>query len=93
MYLVNSDIDLEHQRRGFKSRNQDPARILDAFQRSGRRQVQLVFTRNEYKNAYSCRSTFANAITRMNIPHIQVRTLNGKVYLINTLVKRGVGHE
>ena len=45
-------------------------------------------TCHEYKNVYTCRATFSTALRRMDMPHIHVKTLNGKVYLINDLVPR-----
>ena len=50
--------------------------------------LKVVFTVHEYKHAYSCRNTLATTILRMNLPHIQARTLNGRVYLVNTLIPR-----
>ena len=88
MYILDSDLDLESTPRTYKSRDIEPRRIIDAFQRSGKHQVEVVFTCHEYKNAYSCRSTFASALTRMGVPHIKAKTLNGHVYLMNELVPR-----
>ena len=88
MYIVDSDLDLESTPRTYKSHDIEPRRIIEAFQKSGQHQVEVVFTCHEYKNAYSCRSTFASALTRMGVPNIQVKTLNGHVYLVNDLVPR-----
>ncbi|MBQ9664262.1 MAG: hypothetical protein IJV40_14040 [Oscillospiraceae bacterium] len=91
MQLIESDINLDNSTRDYKHKNINPQQIVDSFQRSGMRQARISYTCHEYKNAYSCRSTFANAIRRMNVPHIRVQTLNGRVYLINTLAEPGVG--
>ena len=88
MYIVDSDLDLDSTARTYKSRDIEPRRIIDAFQHSGKHQVEIVFTCHEYKNAYSCRCTFASALTRMGVPHIKAKTLNGHVYLVNELVPR-----
>lgn len=86
MYLIDTDIDLSRTPRNFHTRNQRPSRIIEAFRRSGKPIMEVVFTRYEYKNSLSCRSTFANALSRMNIRQIRVVTRNGKVYLVNDFV-------
>ena len=88
MYIVDSDLDLDSAARTYKSRDIEPRRIIEAFQESGKHQVEIVFTCHEYKNAYSCRNTFGCALTRMGVPHIKATTLNGHVYLVNELVPR-----
>ena len=85
MYLVDTDIDLTNTPRAFRTKTAQPSRIIDAFQRTGKPIMEVVFTKHEYKNSLSCRSTFANAIRRMNVHHIHVITRNGRVYLINML--------
>ena len=88
MFLIDSDIDLSSTPRAYKSRDFDPRQILDYFLRSGKHQVEVVFTCHEYKNAYSCRNTFATAITRMHATDLEAKTLNGHVYLVNNAVER-----
>lgn len=88
MYLTVSYLNLDAEKRLYKPRLQDPQRVIDTFQRTGWRQAELVFTCHEYRDAHSCRSTLAKAIERMHATHIRVRTLNDRVYLINTLIDR-----
>ena len=88
MQIIDSDLDLDHAPREYRDHQLEPSRIVDDFSRSGKHQVEVVFTVHEYKHAYSCRNTLATTILRMNLPHIQARTLNGRVYLVNTLIPR-----
>ena len=88
MQIIDSDLDLDHTPRTYRDHHLEPGRIVDDFRRSGKHQVEVLFTVHEYKHAYSCRYTLATTIIRMNLPHIQARTLNGRVYLVNTLIPR-----
>ena len=88
MQIIDSDLDLDHTPRIYREHRLEPSRIIDDFSRSGKHQVEVLFSVHEYRHAYSCRNTLATTIIRMNLPHIEVRTLNGHVYLVNTLIPR-----
>ena len=88
MQIIDSDLDLDHTPRIYREHRLEPGRIIDDFSRSGKHQVEVLFSVHEYRHAYSCRNTLATTIIRMNLPHIEVRTLNGHVYLVNTLIPR-----
>ena len=86
MYLMDTNYDFSQSRSTFRKRNQHPVWLVQEFARSSKPVMEVVFTRNEYCNAASCRSTFANAIARMKMPHILVRIRAGRVFLVNTLI-------
>ena len=60
MYL--QDTDFIPDQSSFRGRPQKPLLILQDFLRRNRQVMEVVFTRFEYKDAASCRSTFAKAI-------------------------------
>ncbi len=86
MYLMDSNYDFSLPGVQFRPRNQHPGWLVQEFARSGKAVMEVVFTRHEYCSAASCRSTFANAIARMKMPHILVRIRAGRVFLVNTLI-------
>ena len=67
----------------FHGRPQKPLLLLQDFLRRNRRVMEVSFTRYEYKDAASCRSTFAKAIKYHGLEgQVQVRVSGKKVYLI-----------
>ena len=65
MYLLETDfIPEQHQ---FRGRPQKPLLLLQEFLRRNQRVMEVCFTRFEYKDAASCRSTFAKAIRYYNL--------------------------
>lgn len=88
MFLIDSDYDFSKEKRRFHSRNLKPTRVIEAFRRSEKPVMELEFNSHEYSNSSSCRSSFANALRRMGYDYILIKTRNGRVFLINTLVAR-----
>lgn len=81
MYLL--DTDYTPAESIFRGRPQKPLLILQEFLRKDRRVMQVCFTRFEYKDASSCRSTFAKAIRYYHLEkRVAVRASGQKVYLI-----------
>ena len=81
MYLL--DTDENPKARSYRSRPQKPLLILQEFLRRGRRVMEVVFTRFEYKDADSCRATFAHAIKKYELgKHVSVHVKGRKVYLM-----------
>ena len=81
MYLLETDFVPEENR--FRGRPQKPLLLLQDFQRRNRRVMEVSFTRYEYKDAASCRSTFAKAIKYHGLEgQVAVRVSGKKVYLI-----------
>ena len=67
----------------FHGRPQKPLLLLQDFLRRNRRIMEVSFTRYEYKDAASCRSTFAKAIKYHGLEgQVAVRVSGKKVYLI-----------
>lgn len=67
----------------FHGRPQKPLLLLQDFLRRNRRVMEVSFTRYEYKDAASCRSTFAKAIKYHGLEgQVAVRVSGKKVYLI-----------
>jgi len=67
----------------FHGRPQKPLLLLQDFQRRNRRVMEVSFTRYEYKDAASCRSTFAKAIKYHGLEgQVAVQLSGKKVYLI-----------
>ena len=62
---------------------QKPLLLLQEFLRRNRRVMEVSFTRYEYKDSASCRSTFAKAIKYHGLEgQVAVRVSGKKVYLI-----------
>ncbi len=81
MYLIDTDYNPEQSR--FRSRPQKPLLLLQEFIRKGRPVMEVVFTRYEYKDAASCRATFAKAIKYHHLEsQVSVRAQGRKVYLV-----------
>ena len=81
MYLLETDFVPEENR--FRGRPQKPLLLLLEFIRRNRRVMEVCFTRYEYKDAASCRSTFAKAIKYHGLEEqVAVRVSGSKVYLI-----------
>ena len=67
----------------YRGRPQKPLLLLQDFLRRNRRVMEVSFTRYEYKDAASCRSTFAKAIQYYGLDdQVAVRISGTKVYLI-----------
>ena len=81
MYLLETDYVPEQV--PFRGRPQKPLLLLKEFLRRKHRVMEICFTRYEYKDAASCRSTFAKAISYYGLDsQIAVRVSGRKVYLI-----------
>ena len=81
MYLLETDFNPNEVR--YRSRPQKPYLILQAFLRQERPVMQICFTRYEYKDASSCRATFAKAIKYYRLSdQVEVCSSGRKVYLI-----------
>ena len=81
MRLLETDFNPEKIQ--FHSRPQKPLLLLEEFLRRGQRVMEVSFTRYEYKDAASCRSTFAKAIRYYELDQqVAVRVSGRKVYLI-----------
>ena len=81
MYLLDTDYIPEQST--FRGRPQKPFLILQDFVRQKKNIMQVCFTRYEYKDAASCRSTLAKAIRYYNLEkQVAVRVSGTKVYLM-----------
>ena len=81
MRLLKTDFNPE--RNHFRRRPQKPLLLLQDFLRRDQNVMEVSFTRYEYKDASSCRSTFAKAIQYYGLEdQVSVRTAGGRVYLI-----------
>ena len=81
MYLLETDFNPDRHR--FRSRPQKPLLLLQEFLRRNQKVMEVCFTRNEYKDAASCRSTFATTIRYYGLDQqVAVRVAGRKVYLI-----------
>ena len=81
MYLVETDFMPAES--SFRGRPQKPLLILQDFLRRDRPVMEVVFSRFEYKDAASCRSTFAKAIRYYRLDRqVAVRLIDRKVYLV-----------
>ena len=81
MRLVETNFNPEQTT--FHGRPQKPLLLLQDFLRRNRRVMEVSFTRYEYKDAASCRSTFAKAIKYHGLEgQVAVRVSGKKVYLI-----------
>ena len=80
MYLLDTDANPTSSR--YRSRPQKPLLLLQEFLRRNRPVMEVVFTRFEYKDAASCRATFAKAIKYYHLErYVAVRVSGHKVYL------------
>lgn len=81
MYLI--DTDYSPAQSTFRSRPQKPLLLLQEFLRQGKPVMEVVFTRYEYRDAGSCRATFAKAIKYHHLESlVSVRSQGRKVYLV-----------
>ena len=81
MYLLETDFMPAES--SFRGRPQKPLLILQDFLRRDRPVMEVVFSRFEYKDAASCRSTFAKAIRYYRLDRqVAVRLIDRKVYLV-----------
>ena len=81
MYLLETDFMPAES--SFRGRPQKPLLILQDFLRRDRSVMEVVFSRFEYKDAASCRSTFAKAIRYYRLDRqVAVRLIDRKVYLV-----------
>lgn len=81
MYLVETDYTPDQSQ--FRGRPQKPELLLREFLRRKHRVMEVSFSRYEYKDASSCRSTFAKAIRYYGLEEkVAVRVSGSKVYLI-----------
>ena len=80
MYLLETDFMPAES--SFRGRPQKPLLILQDFLRRDRPVIEVVFSRFEYKDAASCRATFAKAIKYYHLErYVAVRVSGRKVYL------------
>ena len=81
MYLLDTEY-LPNQS-SYRGRPQKPLLLLQEFLRRDRRVMEICFTRYEYKDAASCRSTFAKAIKYYRLDRqVAVRLTGRRVYLV-----------
>ena len=81
MRLVETNFNPEQIT--FHGRPQKPLLLLQDFLRRNRRVMEVSFCGYEYKDAASCRSTFAKAIKYHGLEgQVAVRVSGKKVYLI-----------
>ena len=81
MYLL--DTDYVPEQGSYRGRPQKPLLILLEFLRREREVMEVCFTHHEYKDAASCRSTFAKTIKYYHLDgQVAVRLSGRKVYLI-----------
>ena len=81
MYLLETDYVPGAS--PFRGRPQKPLLLLREFLRRDERVMEICFTRFEYKDAASCRSTFAKAIHYYRLDQqVAVRVSGRKVFLI-----------
>ena len=81
MRLLKTDYNPERSQ--FRGRPQKPVLLLQEFLRRKHRVMEVSFNRYEYKDAASCRSTFAKAIKYHGLEgQVAVRVSGKKVYLI-----------
>ena len=81
MYLLETDYTPEAG--SFRGRPQKPLLLLMEFLRREHNVMEVCFTRYEYKDAASCRSTFAKAIRYFHLENqVTVRMSGRKVYLV-----------
>ena len=81
MYLLDTDANPTAPKH--RGRPQKPLLLLQDFLRRKQRVMEVSFTRYEYKDAASCRSTFAKAIQYYGLDdQVAVRISGTKVYLI-----------
>ena len=89
MYLIETDYSPDQC--SYRGRPQKPLLLLQEFLRRSLPVMEVSFTRYEYKDAASCRSTFAKAIKYHHLDdQIAVRAKGCKVYLVNLALKEGV---
>lgn len=80
MYLLDTDANPSAPK--YRGRPQKPLLLLQEFLRRNRPVMEVVFTRFEYKDAASCRATFAKAIKYYHLErYVAVRVSGRKVYL------------
>ena len=80
MYLLDTEYLPNHS--SYRGRPQKPLLLLQEFLRRDRAVMEVVFTRFEYKDAASCRATFAKAIKYYHLErYVAVRVSGRKVYL------------
>ncbi len=88
MYLIETDYNPEQST--FRGRPQKPLLLLQEFLRRGKPAMEVVFTRFEYRDADSCRATFAKAIKYHHLQdQVAVRSAGRKVYLLKLDLKEG----
>ncbi len=67
----------------YRGRPQKPLLLLQEFLRRNKKTMEVVFTRFEYKDASSCRATFAKAIRYYHLErYVSVHVQGRKVYLV-----------
>ena len=80
MYLLDTEYLPNHS--SYRGRPQKPLLLLQEFLRRDRAVMEVVFTRFEYKDAASCRATFAKAIRYHHLErYVSVHVQGRKVYL------------
>ncbi len=81
MYLIETDYTPDQS--SFRNRPQKPLLLIRQFLSSGDSVAEIRFSHFEYKDAASCRSTFAKTIKYYNLQQqVSVRMAGKKVYLI-----------
>ena len=92
MYLLDTEYLPNHS--SYRGRPQKPLLLLLEFIRRNRKVMEVCFTRYEYKDASSCRSTFAKAIHYYGMEkQIAVRVSGKKVYLIRLIPLKEGGQQ
>lgn len=82
MNMVPVDVRIVERVYGRKGSNIE---FIERFRDMGVRAVEVTgFTQ---KNAYSCAASLKNTIKEQKMPHIKACIREGKVYLINTLIR------
>ena len=80
MRLLKTDFNPDESH--FRGRPQKPMLLLQDFLRRDQNVMEVSFTRFEYKDAASCRSTLAKAIRYYGLEEqVAVRLTGRKVYL------------
>ena len=88
MYLLDTEYLPNHS--SYRGRPQKPLLLLQEFLRRDRAVMELVVARVEYKDAASCRATFAKAIRYYHLErYVSVRVSGRKVYLVRLDRKEG----
>lgn len=84
MTFKEIDINEFKQIRGLNYKAGKVQKVINEFSESNIPVAIVEY--DEYKNAESCRNSFHQTIKRMKKNNIKIHVINGKVYMINTLL-------